>query len=176
LDAERLSKQTYLLSEFLEREGYDPPQIERKALVHGHCHQKSVLDFDAELKVLRKAGMQIDVPETGCCGMAGSFGFEADKYDVSMAAGERVLLPAVRQRAEGTLVVANGFSCREQVLQATKQKALHFAEVLALGLRGGSQRAAGHGNGAVHVPDAKQLATPSHTAEWRAPWKLDKEK
>jgi Fe-S oxidoreductase len=69
--------------------------------------------------------------DSGCCGMAGSFGFDRRKYDVSMKIGERVLLPAVRNADEATLIIADGYSCREQIAQATGRRALHVAEVLA---------------------------------------------
>jgi len=74
----------------------------------------------------------VDAPDTGCCGMAGAFGFEADKFAVSQAIGERVLLPAVRVAAADTLIVADGFSCREQIEQATGRRVMHLAEVLAM--------------------------------------------
>jgi FAD/FMN-containing dehydrogenase/Fe-S oxidoreductase len=133
--AKRLSQQTYLLSEFLEQEGYQPPRIERKAIVHGHCHHKAIMHMDAEVSLLKKMGLDYDVLDSGCCGMAGSFGFEKEKYDVSVACGERVLLPAVRAADHDTLLIANGFSCREQIEQCTERRAMHVAEVLDLALR-----------------------------------------
>ena len=81
--------------------------------------------------LLRKMGMELSVPDTGCCGMAGPFGFDAEKYDVAQAIGERVLLPAVRAAAPETILVADGFSCREQICQNTRRRAVHFAEVIA---------------------------------------------
>ncbi len=96
-----------------------------------HCHQHAVLDAAAELKVLSKAGFEAEPVPAGCCGMAGAFGFEAGKYEVSMAAAERVLLPAVRAAPEGRLILANGFSCREQIEQGTGRATLHVAEALA---------------------------------------------
>jgi Fe-S oxidoreductase len=138
VDARRLANQTTTLTEFLASlDGYRPPTVKGKALVHGHCHHKSVLDFESELAVLRATGLELDVPDTGCCGMAGSFGFErsGDHYEVSMAAGERVLLPAVRATSDSTFIVTGGFSCREQIEQATHRKVLHPAELLALAAR-----------------------------------------
>jgi FAD/FMN-containing dehydrogenase/Fe-S oxidoreductase len=134
--ARRLADQTSLLSEFLERRigRYAPPKLAAKALVHGHCHHKSILKMDAEEAVLGKLGLDYELPDSGCCGMAGSFGFEKEKYAVSMAAGERVLLPAVRAASEETLIIADGFSCREQIAQATGRRALHIAEVIAMGI------------------------------------------
>lgn len=133
-DALRLSKSTFLLSEFLSDEGWQPPRLERKALVHGHCHQKSVLRFDASTSLLKKAGLDCDVPDSGCCGLAGSFGYEAKHYDISKAIGERVLLPAVRNADERTLVVTDGFSCRTQIEDFTGRRAMHVAEVLDMAL------------------------------------------
>jgi Fe-S oxidoreductase len=132
--AARLKEQTLLLSEFLEQKaGNHPlPQLKRKALVQGHCHHKSVLRFDAERSVLKKLGLEAQVLNSGCCGMAGSFGFEKDKYDVSVAIGERRLLPAVREADGPTIIVADGFSCREQIAQQTQREALHLAEVIQL--------------------------------------------
>ena len=136
-DAKRLSGQSYILSEFLHKHGYEPPKLRRKALVHGHCHHKSVLNFETEVDLLKKAGLDCDVPPTGCCGMAGSFGYEADHYQVGLDSGERVLLPSVRQAARDELVVTDGFSCREMILQETDRKALHFAQVLQMAIQDG---------------------------------------
>jgi Fe-S oxidoreductase len=132
--AKKLAKQTLLLSEFLEKEApdYHPPRINAKALVQGHCHHKSVLRFDAENAILKKLGLESEVLASGCCGMAGSFGFESDKYDVSIAVGEHKLLPAVRQAPLSTVIMADGFSCREQIAQETGRHALHLAEVMDL--------------------------------------------
>jgi Fe-S oxidoreductase len=93
-----------------------------------------------EESILKKMGAQVTAPDAGCCGMAGPFGFDARKYDVSMAIGERVLLPAVRKTPTDTLIVSDGFSCREQILQATGRPALHLAEVLQLGLQNEKRR------------------------------------
>jgi Fe-S oxidoreductase len=135
LEAGRLRSQVFLLSEFLVgKADYHPPQLRRKALVHGHCHHKSVLRFDAEQELLRRLGLDFRVLDSGCCGMAGSFGFEADKYQVSVAIGERVLLPAVRSAPTDTLIVADGFSCVQQIEALTGRTALHIAEVLGMAL------------------------------------------
>ncbi|WP_119459421.1 FAD-binding and (Fe-S)-binding domain-containing protein [Rhodospirillaceae bacterium SYSU D60014] len=134
--AKRLCAQSFMLSEFLEREvGYEPPKLERKALVHAHCNQHSVLGMADEKRMLSKLGLDYAVLESGCCGMAGSFGFEADHYDVSMKAGERMLLPVVRAADGDCLVITNGYSCREQIDQCTGRQALHSAEVLQMALR-----------------------------------------
>jgi Fe-S oxidoreductase len=93
------------------------------------------MGFDAEERVLARAGLDAEVLDSGCCGMAGAFGFErGEHYDVSVKAGERVLLPAVRAAPDDTMIVADGFSCREQIRQCTGRRALHLAEVLQTGL------------------------------------------
>ncbi len=148
--AKRLSRQVVLLDELLARRPKDARtahRLERKAIVHAHCHQKSVLGMEAHEAVLADLGVDFHVLDSGCCGMAGSFGFEKAKYDVSIACGERVLLPAVRAADSGTLVIANGFSCREQIAQTTGRRALHLAEVLALGLNAASGSSAPRGSG-----------------------------
>ena len=136
-DARRLSGQAFLLSEFLERklDGWELPRLERKALVQGHCHHKALMKLDDEEAVLARLGLEFEVVDSGCCGMAGSFGYHAgEHYDVSMKAGERVLLPAVREADSDTLIVADGFSCREQIAHATGRRAVHLAEVIQMGL------------------------------------------
>ena len=112
--------------------------MERKALVQGHCHHKSLLRFDDEKSVLKKLGLDDTILASGCCGMAGSFGFENDKYKVSVDIGERVLLPAVRNAQPQALIVADGFSCREQIAQDTDRQALHLAEVIRMAQTDGS--------------------------------------
>jgi FAD/FMN-containing dehydrogenase/Fe-S oxidoreductase len=134
--AHALSKQVFLLSEFLEKYAQDLrlPQLARKALIHGHCHHKAIMKMTAEEAVLRRLGIEFTAPAPGCCGMAGAFGFEKDKYDVSKAIGELELLPAVRQAPTDWLIVADGFSCREQIAQETDRQALHLAEVLQMAM------------------------------------------
>jgi len=134
--AERLRAQTFLLSEFLERRlaGYSPPKIDRPIVLHGHCHHKAIMKMTDEEALLAKTGATVQSLDSGCCGMAGSFGFDRHKYGVSIAAAERVLLPAVRAAAGDTLIVSDGFSCREQIAQTTGRHALHLADVLKLGL------------------------------------------
>ncbi|MGD8875739.1 MAG: FAD-linked oxidase C-terminal domain-containing protein [Gammaproteobacteria bacterium] len=137
--AARLAQQAQMLGEFLAGlPGYQPPRLERRALVHVHCNHHAVMGFDSERELLERAGLTLDMPETGCCGMAGPFGFEATHYDLAMKCGERVLLPAVRAAAPGDLVVTDGYACREQIAQATRRRALHLAEVLLMALRDGA--------------------------------------
>ncbi len=133
--AARLRDQTMLLTEFLESHapGFQL-QLTTKVLLHGHCHQKALTKMGAGESLLRRMGASVESPDAGCCGMAGAFGFEADKFAVSQAIGERVLLPAVRKAGRDTLIVADGFSCREQIVQATGREAIHVAEVLQGGL------------------------------------------
>jgi FAD/FMN-containing dehydrogenase/Fe-S oxidoreductase len=133
--ARRLSAQTFFLAEFLEREGYEPPTLSRTAVVHGHCHHKSLLKMTDVEDLLGRVGLDFETLDSGCCGLAGSFGYEADHYDISMRIGERVLLPAIREAAPDVLVVADGFSCREQIAHATGRRAFHLAEVLQMALR-----------------------------------------
>jgi FAD/FMN-containing dehydrogenase/Fe-S oxidoreductase len=133
--AARLSRATVLFAQFLEREAPDfrPAPLARSALIQFHCHQRALFGIEADRSVLKRLGVDFAVPDSGCCGMAGAFGFEKSHYDVSLAIGERVLLPEVRKAAPETLIVADGFSCREQIAQATGRPALHLAEVVAMG-------------------------------------------
>jgi len=136
--AQALSRQTFLLSELLEQKisaNATLPQLNRKALIHGHCHHKSLMKMTAEESILNRLGIEFTAPAPGCCGMAGSFGFEADKYEVSQSIGELELLPAVRQAPADWLIIADGFSCREQIAQNTDRRALHLAEVLQMALQ-----------------------------------------
>ncbi len=139
-DAKRLYHQTYMLSEFIDKheDKFDLPKLKRKAIIQGHCHHQSVLKMDAELSVLKKMGVDFELLDSGCCGMAGAFGFEAgEHYEVSIKAGERVLLPKVREADDDTLIIANGFSCREQIAQDTDRRALHLAEVVQMAMEQG---------------------------------------
>ncbi|HXM19752.1 MAG TPA: FAD-binding and (Fe-S)-binding domain-containing protein [Terriglobales bacterium] len=135
--AQALSKQVFLLSEFLEQraKSFPLPRLPRRALIHGHCHHKAIMKMTAEEAVLQRMGVNFAAPAPGCCGMAGAFGFEKEKYEISKAIGELELLPAVRQAPTDWLIVADGFSCREQIAQETDRHALHLAEVLQMALR-----------------------------------------
>ncbi|MGQ0701949.1 MAG: FAD-binding and (Fe-S)-binding domain-containing protein [Gemmatimonadales bacterium] len=132
--AAKLAGQVVLLSELLERDGWSPPPLPRKAVVHGHCHHRTVLGFTAEERLLRRLGLDFELLDSGCCGMAGGFGFEREKYELSVQLAQRVLLPAVRAAHPNTLVIADGFSCREQIAQLSGRPALHLAEVIRLAL------------------------------------------
>lgn len=133
--ARKLSTQVHLFSDFLMNiPDWDAPQLGGEALVHGHCHQKSVFGMAAEMALLKRLGIRARTAESGCCGMAGAFGFNPRHYDVSVKAGEAALLPAVRAADAHTMIIASGYSCREQIAQLTDRNALHIAEVVALAL------------------------------------------
>jgi FAD/FMN-containing dehydrogenase/Fe-S oxidoreductase len=140
--AMRLERMAMGLGEFVARnpEAFGPAlrgRLAAPAVLHGHCHQKATVGMATEEAVLRSIGLAPAQPEPGCCGMAGAFGFErGEHYDLSMKIGERALLPAVRAAAEGALLIADGFSCREQISQSTGCRALHLAEVLEMALAG----------------------------------------
>ncbi len=134
--AYRLRQQTFTLSSFLQTQNdYEPPRLPgRKVLLHGHCHHKAVLKFSDEEALLRRMGVELRSLDSGCCGMAGPFGFESANTTISQALGERVLLPAVRASGPGTIVLTDGFSCREQIAQNTDREPLHIAEVLRMAM------------------------------------------
>ncbi|HEY3667387.1 MAG TPA: FAD-binding oxidoreductase, partial [Polyangiaceae bacterium] len=134
----KLRDQTLLLSELLTKHpDLKLPQLVRRAVVQGHCHHKAIMRFDDESKVFERMQLGAEQLSSGCCGLAGSFGFENGKYEVSQACGERVLLPRVRDASSETLILADGFSCRTQIEQGTERRALHLAEVLELALQHG---------------------------------------
>lgn len=136
-DAKRLNNNFFTLAEFLEKEAPDfkIPKVLQKAVVHGHCHHKAIMKFKDDENIIKKTGLDAEILDSGCCGLAGGFGYEkGEHYDVSIKAGERVLLPAVRKAADTTLIIADGFSCREQIQQETNRKAMHLAQVLQMGL------------------------------------------
>ena len=134
-DAKRLGLQTLTLAEFLgshAQQGWEPPKLKRHALVHGHCHHEATMGLDAEEELLERMGLDFEVLDSGCCGMAGSFGFELGHYDISVAIGERRLLPAVREASPETVLVADGFSCKTQVEELTDRRPLHLAQLMAM--------------------------------------------
>ena len=134
-DARRLTRNTLTLAEFLVNEAnYEPPRLDREALVHGHCHQEAIMGMGSEQDLYEKLGLDFELLDSGCCGLAGSFGFEREHYDVSMKIGERRLLPAVRDADPDTLLIADGFSCKTQVEHATDRRALHTAQILKMAL------------------------------------------
>ncbi|WP_253250189.1 FAD-binding and (Fe-S)-binding domain-containing protein [Rhodococcus sp. BUPNP1] len=133
-DAQRLADQTVTLGELLHARAPDrhSPNLRASALLQPHCHQHAVLKYGAEQAALDAAGVDVEVLDAGCCGLAGNFGFERGHYEVSVACAEDKLLPAVRRAAPGTLLVADGFSCRTQVRDLLPGSApLHTAQILA---------------------------------------------
>jgi Fe-S oxidoreductase len=140
-DARLLSEQVVTLGELLtsgrvRSTGWSPPRMQAKAILQGHCHHKAIMKLDPERQILGDMGIDAKLLESGCCGMAGAFGYAEKTYGVSVAAGERVLLPAVRAADPETIIVADGFSCRSQIEQGTHRRALHLAEILLLARRG----------------------------------------
>ncbi|KAA6457215.1 FAD-binding oxidoreductase [Acidobacteria bacterium AB60] len=133
--AARLRDSVWLLADFLAA---NAPQVPadllkgQRILVHGHCHHKAVFRGpSSEIDLLRKAGATADLIQAGCCGMAGPFGFETEKFEVSKIIANQDLLPAVNAASPETIIVADGFSCREQIDQLGHRRAIHFAEALA---------------------------------------------
>ena len=126
------------LAEFVDEQGeaLKPPRsLDREAIVQTHCHQHAVMGFGADLRVMGRLGLDVERPNPGCCGMAGSFGFERGrKYEVSCRVAEQALLPALREAPTDRLVVADGFSCREQIAQLGGRRAVHLAEALRMAL------------------------------------------
>jgi len=134
--AQRMNKQIWLLADWLAAKAPDwvPSRLEgAHILLHGHCHHKAVFGGPAsEIALLQRAGAVVEPIKAGCCGMAGPFGFEADKFEVSNAIANDGLLPAVESAGPMTILIADGFSCREQIDQLGHKQAMHFAEVLAM--------------------------------------------
>jgi Fe-S oxidoreductase len=151
-DVRRLAHQTMTLAELLRTraEDWTPPRVPVDAIVQTHCHQHAVMGTKPDDELLEASGVDADRLGSGCCGLAGNFGFERGHYDVSVGAGERVLLPRVRDADEATVVLADGFSCRTQVEQETGRHAVHLAELLARGLRAQAAPAPGGGDETRH--------------------------
>jgi Fe-S oxidoreductase len=132
--AHEMAANAMLLDEFLVTKAphYSPPPLEGAALVHGHCHQKALAGMNNELALLHKApDLRVVAPDAGCCGMAGAFGYDANRFDLSRAIGERLLFPAINQSATDTLIIADGFACRSQIRQFCKsRRPVHLAQAL----------------------------------------------
>ncbi|MEU6776090.1 FAD-linked oxidase C-terminal domain-containing protein [Streptomyces sp. NPDC046759] len=162
-DVQRLAGQVRTFAEQLVHhapDGWRPPQLARQATVQTHCHQHAIMKFDADRELMRRAHLDAEVLDEGCCGLAGNFGFERGHHEVSMAVAEQGVLPAVRAAAPGSLVLADGFSCRTQIEEGgTGRGALHLAEALALAL---------DGNLPSDQPErlADRPRPPSRTARW----------
>jgi Fe-S oxidoreductase len=152
--AKAVSAQALLFEEFLAREAaagrlqLPLKPVAPKAMVHGHCHQKSFDAFTPVQKVLRLVpDLDVEVIESSCCGMAGAFGYGADTYDESIAMAELKLLPAVRKAPNEAIIVADGTSCRHQIKDGTGRGALHVARVLAMSLDKGLDKKTGNHSG-----------------------------
>ncbi|MGN6681570.1 MAG: (Fe-S)-binding protein, partial [Streptosporangiaceae bacterium] len=134
-DVHRLRDHTVTLAELLTQHtpGWQPPQVDREVIAQVHCHQHAVLGWDADAELLKAAGARAEALESGCCGLAGNFGFQRGHGEVSRALAEQVLLPRVREADAGTAVLADGFSCRTQIheLDSGGREAMHLAELLA---------------------------------------------
>lgn len=130
--AQRLSASVSLLGDFLHAQGYQPPRMEVDVLVHAHCHQKSLFGTKGDVALLQAMGARATHLDSGCCGMAGSFGFNPAHIGISKAVGELVLLPAVRAVGDDTVILTNGFSCREQIRQGAGREVQHLAEFLQM--------------------------------------------
>jgi Fe-S oxidoreductase len=141
---ERLRRQTVTLAELLRDHtpGWRPPHLDRTAHIQTHCHHHAIMGIKADTALLADVGVTADVLESGCCGLAGNFGFEQGHYEVSEACAERVLLPAVRAADPADVILADGFSCRTQLRQSDSggRRGMHLAELLAAGLRGDDGR------------------------------------
>ena len=145
-ESQRVARRSLLIEEYLDSqlaEGRWRPAFtaERKqVLLHGHCHQKSLVGTAPALRLLRRPPcFEVREIDSGCCGMAGSFGYETEHYALSLQIGELRLFPAVRQASSGTEIVAAGISCRQQIMHATERKARHIVEVLAGALAEGGR-------------------------------------
>jgi Fe-S oxidoreductase len=139
-DAKRLSLQTLTLAEYLRlhaAESWSPPQLHRRAVLHLHCHQSAVMGGAAEMEVLRAMGLDVQQLDAGCCGLAGSFGFEREHHELSVRIAEQRLLPAIRDAGEQTLLIADGFSCKTQIEQLSDRRALHLAQVVKMAMEHG---------------------------------------
>lgn len=137
-EARRLAERVLLLEEYLCRRldgGEWQPRFSsapRPVLLHGHCHQKSLVGLGPSLRLLKTApGLAVEEIDSGCCGMAGAFGYEKEHYEISMQIGEMRLFPAIRRSPADALIVASGTSCRQQIRHATGRKAVHLAEALS---------------------------------------------
>jgi len=128
--AKKLAAQTFTFAEYLDRIGFEPPKAAGRALLHGHCHQKSLWGLAADTKLLERMGYEVSAPDTGCCGMAGSFGFHPDRYELSMRIGELAVFPAVRAAGDDAILVNNAYSCREHIVGGTGREPMHIAELV----------------------------------------------
>jgi Fe-S oxidoreductase len=127
--AAAVARQARLIEELLVDE-LPPRALERRVVFHGHCHQKALAGTEATVALLRRTGAEVAELDAGCCGMAGSFGFEAEHYELSMKIGEDRLFPAVRDAPPGTAIAATGVSCRQQIAHGTGRTARHPVQIV----------------------------------------------
>ncbi|MEU1803653.1 FAD-linked oxidase C-terminal domain-containing protein [Streptomyces sp. NPDC019937] len=164
-DMRRLTAQFRTFAEHLVHhapDGWQPPALTRQAVIQTHCHQHAVMKDDPDRELMRRAHLVADVLDEGCCGLAGNFGFERGHHEISMAIAEQGVLPAVRAAAPGSLLLADGFSCRTQIEQGdTGRRALHLAEALALALALDGPLPTDHPERLAERP-----TPPSPTARW----------
>lgn len=135
-DAKRLGQRFYTFAEFVRQFASDRalPSFARSVVAQPHCHHHAVMKYDADRKLMGRMGLDFSVLDQGCCGLAGAFGFERDHYDVSMRIGEQGVLPACRAAAPDQLIIADGFSCRTQIMHGTGRATHHVAEVMEMAL------------------------------------------
>lgn len=154
-DADRLAANAYHFAEFFTAFDIRPPALPgAKALLWGHCHQRATGDVDPDRRLLEMMGIQVQSVKGGCCGLAGSWGFEAGKYGISMECGEQALLPAIRAAAPGTFVIADGFSCQTQIQDSdTGATPLHLAQLM--------RKAREHASGGAPSADSDGARPPA---------------
>jgi len=150
-DATRLTQNAYHFGEFFQKFNIELPKLRGNALLWGHCHHRATGGIEPEQQVLERMGLEVESLKGGCCGLAGSWGFEEGKWQISLDCGEQALLPAVREASKDTLIVANGFSCKTQIDDApgVQRHALHLAQVMAMARKEGP---GGHRDGVPETP------------------------
>jgi Fe-S oxidoreductase len=159
-DARRLARNAWHFAEFVDRFDLALPRLDGEALMWGHCHQRATGGMDAEQRLLERMGLQVRPVSGGCCGLAGSWGFERGKYQISVDCGEQALLPAVREADDATVVVADGFSCSTQIADAGPgRRALHVAQVVQLAREKG-RKALARGRPEDALGDSQPAAAP----------------
>jgi FAD/FMN-containing dehydrogenase/Fe-S oxidoreductase len=169
-DAQRLARNVHHFAEFFRTFELEPQRLERKALLWGHCHAKATGAVGPEQELLTQMGIDVESLKAGCCGLAGSWGFESAHYDLSMQCGEHGLLPKVRGLPREALVVADGFSCKTQIEHGTGRRALHVAEVVRLAQTGATtgKPRAGARRRALRAAAAVGVAAAAGTAAFSA--------
>ncbi len=132
--AQLLAERSFMLDEFLAQEApeFAPPSLAGRALYHAHCHQRAIAGVDKEVALLKRiSGLDLQVLDSGCCGMAGAFGYEERHYDVSRALAERVLVPAIKAARPDAIIITDGFSCRSQIRHfCPGTRVVHAAQLL----------------------------------------------